>query len=129
MKLIQDALHVFVSDYGYSIDKLSYNFISKDEMLALNIKHLNHSTHTDIISFDYSLKRALRAEFFVSAWAVSCSAAENSQTIQNETLRVLSHGVLHCMGFNDKSDSDKRLMRLEENKFIKMFHVKPTPHV
>tara|TARA_B110000037_G_C16843391_1_gene392759 strand:+ start:164 stop:553 length:390 start_codon:yes stop_codon:yes gene_type:complete len=129
MKLIQDALHVFVSDYGYSIDKLSYNFISKDEMLALNIKHLNHSTHTDIISFDYSLKRALRAEFFVSAWAVSCSAAENSQTNENEMLRVLSHGVLHCMGFNDKCDTDKSLMRLEENKFIKMFHVKPTSHV
>ena len=129
MKLIQDALPVFVSDHGYSIDKLLYNFISKDEMLALNIKHLNHTTHTDIISFDYTLKRALRAEFFVSGWAVSCSAAENSQTIENEMLRVLSHGVLHCMGFNDKCDSDKSLMRLEENKFIKMFHVKPTSHV
>ena len=129
MKLIQDALQVFVSDHGYSIDKLLYNFISKDEMLALNIKHLNHSTHTDIISFDYSLNRALRAEFFVSTWAVSCSATESSQTIENEMLRVLSHGVLHCMGFNDKSDSDKSLMRLEENKFINMFHVKPTPHV
>ena len=128
-KLIQDALQVFVSDHGYSIDKLLYNFISKDEMLALNIKHLNHSTHTDIISFDYSLNRALRAEFFVSTWAVSCSATESSQTIENEMLRVLSHGVLHCMGFNDKSDSDKSLMRLEENKFINMFHVKPTPHV
>ena len=129
MKLIQDALQVFVSDQGYSIDKLLYNFISIDEMLALNIKHLNHSTHTDIISFDYSLKRALRAEFFVSAWAVSCSSSESSQPIENEMLRVLSHGVLHCMGFNDKSDSDKSLMRHEENKFIKMFHVKPTPHV
>ena len=129
MKLIQDALQVFVSDHGYSIDKLLYNFISKGEMLALNIKHLNHTTHTDIISFDYTLKRALRAEFFVSVWAVSCSAAENSQTIENEMLRVLSHGVLHCMGFNDKCDSDKSLMRLEENKFIKMFHVKPTSHV
>ena len=129
MKLIQDALQIFVSDHGFSIDKLLYNFISKGEMLALNIKHLNHTTHTDIISFDYTLKRALRAEFFVSAWAVSCSAAENSQTIENEMLRVLSHGVLHCMGFNDKCDSDKSLMRLEENKFIKMFHVKPTSHV
>ena len=129
MKLIQDALQVFVSDHGYSIDKLLYNFISKDEMLALNIKHLNHSTHTDIISFDYSLNRALRAEFFVSTWAVSCSATESSQTIENEMLRVLSHGVLHCMGFNDKSDSDKSLMRLEENKFINMFHVKLTSHV
>ena len=129
MKLIQDALQVFVLDHGFSIDKLLYNFISKDEMLELNIKHLNHSTHTDIISFDYTLKRALRAEFFVSAWAVSWSAAENSQTIENDMLRVLSHGVLHCMGFNDKCDSDKSLMRLEENKFIKMFHVKPTSHV
>ena len=98
-------------------------------MLSLNIKHLNHSTHTDIISFDYSSKRTLRAEFFVSPWAVSRSADELSQSIVNEMLRVVSHGVLHCLGFNDKSDSDQRLMRREENKFINMFHVKPTSHV
>jgi len=98
-------------------------------MLAHNIKYLNHSTHTDIISFDYSLKRILRAEFFVSTWAVSLSAEENSQSVVNEMLRVLSHGVLHCMGFNDKSDTDKSIMRLEENKFINMFHVKPIFHV
>lgn len=128
-KLIQESLQAFVSDYGYSIDKLLYNFITKDAMLALNIKHLNHSTHTDIISFDYSSKCTLRAEFFVSTWAVSLSADENSQSIVNEMLRVLSHGVLHCMGFNDKSDTDKSIMRLEENKFINMFHVKPIFHV
>jgi probable rRNA maturation factor len=127
--LIQDSLQAFVSDYGYSIDRLSYNFISKEAMLALNIKHLNHSTHTDIISFDYSSKLTLRAEFFVSPWAVSRSADDLSQSIVNEMLRVISHGVLHCVGFNDKSDSDKSLMRLEENKFINMFHVKPTLHV
>ena len=129
IKLTQDSLQAFVSDYGYSIDKLSYNFISKDAMLALNIKHLNHSTHTDIISFDYSSKRTLRAEFFISPWAVSRSADEYSQSVVNEMLRVVSHGVLHCLGFKDKSDADKSLMRCEENKFINMFHVKPTSHV
>jgi len=98
-------------------------------MLALNIKHLNHTTHTDIISFDYSSKFTLRAEFFISPWAVSRSADELSQSIVNEMLRVISHGVLHCVGFNDKSDSDKSSMRLEENKFINMFHVKPILHV
>ncbi|MDB4255259.1 rRNA maturation RNase YbeY [Flavobacteriaceae bacterium] len=129
IKLTQDSLQAFVSDYGYSIDKLSYNFITKDAMLALNIKHLNHSTHTDIISFDYSSKRTLRAEFFISPWAVSRSADEYSQNVVNEMLRVVSHGVLHCLGFKDKSDNDKSLMRREENKFINMFHVKPTFHV
>ena len=129
IKLTQDSLQAFVSDYGYSIDKLSYNFITKDAMLALNIKHLNHSTHTDIISFDYSSKRTLRAEFFISPWAVSRSADEYSQGAVNEMLRVVSHGVLHCLGFKDKSDNDKSIMRREENKFINMFHVKPTFHV
>ena len=128
-KLIQESLLAFVSDYGYSIDKLLYNFISKDTMLALNIKHLNHATHTDIISFDYSSSRTLRAEFFISKWAVSLSAKENSQSVVDEMLRVLSHGPLHCMGFNDKSDTDKSIMRIEENKFIDMFHVKPIFHV
>jgi rRNA maturation RNase YbeY len=128
-KLIQDSLQAFVLDYGYSIDRLSYNFISKEAMLSLNIKHLNHSTHTDIISFDYSSNRTRRAVFFGSPWAVSRSADEFSQILVNEMLRVVAHGVLHCLGFNDKSDSDQRLMRREEKKFINMFHVKPTSHV
>ena len=57
------------------------------------------------------------------------SAKEFSQTVENETLRTIIHGVLHCMGYNDCSKEEIHNMRKMEDKFISMFHVKHNPHV
>ena len=83
----------YVSRYGFSIDRLVFNFISKERLLELNQKYLNHDTDTDIITFDYSKNKILSAEFFISLWAIGLSAEEEGQSIENETLRVLVHGV------------------------------------
>ena len=119
----------YISQFGFIIDQLVYNFVSQEELLEMNQKYLNHTTHTDIISFNYSSKESLRAEFFISLWAVERSAEEESQSIENECLRVIVHGILHCLGFNDASLQEKAKMRTLENNFIDMFHVKQKAHV
>ncbi|MDB4264061.1 rRNA maturation RNase YbeY [Flavobacteriaceae bacterium] len=119
----------YISQFGFIIDQLVYNFVSQEELLEMNQKYLNHTTHTDIISFNYSSKESLRAEFFISLWAVERSAEEESQSVENECLRVIVHGVLHCLGFNDASLQEKAKMRTLENNFIDMFHVKQKAHV
>ena len=95
----------------------------------MNKKYLNHKTHTDIITFNYTSDNKLEAEFFISFWAINKSAKEFSQTVENETLRAIIHGVLHCMGYNDCSKEEIRNMRTMEDKFISMFHVKHNPYV
>ena len=119
----------YISQFGFIIDQLVYNFVSQEELLEMNQKYLNHITHTDIISFNYSSKESLRAEFFISLWAVERSAEEESQSVENECLRVIVHGILHCLGFNDASLQEKAKMRTLENNFIDMFHVKQKAHV
>ena len=119
----------YISQFGFIIDQLVYNFVSQEELLEINQKYLNHTTHTDIISFNYSSKESLRAEFFISLWAVERSAEEESQSVENECLRVIVHGILHCLGFNDASLQEKAKMRTLENNFIDMFHVKQKAHV
>ena len=119
----------YISQFGFIIDQLVYNFVSQEELLEMNQKYLNHTTHTDIISFNYSSKESLRAEFFISLWAVERSAEEESQSVVNECLRVIVHGILHCLGFNDASLQEKAKMRTLENNFIDMFHVKQKAHV
>ena len=118
-----------VGSIGYSIEKLSYNFVSKQDLLKLNKKFLNHDTNTDVITFDYSLKKALKAEIFISMWAVEASAIELGQSVENESLRVISHGVLHCMGFKDKTANQIKTIREKEDEFIEMFHVKQKGNV
>jgi rRNA maturation RNase YbeY len=116
-------LYAAESLYDVTIYKLVYSFISKDQMLKLNIKFLNHNTDTDIISFCYGAGKVINSEVYLSISQIIENANENSQTLENETVRVLSHGFLHSIGFNDKSNEEKKVMIMEENKMIDMFHV------
>ena len=75
-RVLEKTIIDLVGSIGYSIEKLSYNFVSKQDLLKLNKKFLNHNTNTDIITFDYSLNKALKAEIFISMWAVETSALE-----------------------------------------------------
>lgn len=127
--VLENTIIDLVGSIGYSIEKLSYNFVSKQDLLKLNKKFLKHNTNTDVITFDYSLNKALKAEIFISMWAVETSAVELGQSIKNETLRVISHGVLHCMGFKDKTANQIKTIREKEDEFIEMFHVKQKGNV
>ena len=63
------------------VDQLVYNFVSHEELYEMNNKFLSHSTHTDIITFNYTHDQSLRAEFFISQWAVERSAEEESHSM------------------------------------------------
>ena len=108
----------------YKIDKIDYNFIDAEELLKLNERHLDHNTDTDIITFDYSEGNNVLAEAFISKDALNENARNLSQSIENESLRLIAHALLHCVGYNDKTDQDKKLMRVKESFYIDLFHVK-----
>ena len=116
-------IHIATGE-GYTVKKLEYNFVDANTMLLLNQKYLNHSTDTDIITFDYTEAKAVIAEAFISYETLKENAKHNSQTIENELLRLLSHGLLHCLGYNDKTTEEKKQMRFKEEDCINLFHVK-----
>jgi probable rRNA maturation factor len=98
-------------------------------MIEMNKKYLNHNNVTDILTFDYSNSNFLEAEIFISYSEVVKSATTHHQTTLNELLRVFSHGVLHCMGYNDQSPLQIKSIRVKEDEFISLFHVKHPTHV
>ena len=109
---------------GYVVEEVEYNFVDEKTLLSLNKKYLNHETHTDIITFDYSESKTIKAEAYISIEALKKNADTYSQTIENECLRLISHALLHCMGHNDKTKEEKKHMRLKEEDCINLFHVK-----
>ena len=111
-------------DYGVKIDNFVVNVIGKEKMLEMNQNHLNHDTHTDILTFDYGNQQVINAELFVSEYMCTLNAAENAQSIENEYLRLVSHGFLHTLGYSDKKPNEKRLMTEHEDRCLQMFHVK-----
>lgn len=111
---------------GFAIKEIHYHATDDLFLLGLNKEHLAHDTLTDIITFDYSNKKHLSGEIYISWERVAENADEMGVKKDEEALRVTAHGLLHMMGERDKSNSDKKKMRkAEENALVSwaMFHV------
>ena len=123
-KAVKDWVVKLAHHYEVQIDDFAVNFINKEQMLEMNQKYLNHDTHTDILTFDYGNQHVINAELFVSEYMCSLNAEENTQTTENEILRLISHGFLHTLGFSDKKLDQKKSMTEQEDFCLSMFHVK-----
>ena len=123
-KQLSEWLVKVANKEGFVIQKLHYNFVDACKLHELNQKYLNHDNDTDILTFDYSVDNEISAEAFISHDALEQNAKINNQSIEKETLRLLSHALLHCFGHVDKSPHEKLFMRLKEEECIAMFHVK-----
>jgi len=118
-----------VEGNGYSIERVEYNFIGVDKMIEINKEFLDHDYATDIITFDYTASKLISAEIFISIDTLKENATKNRQSVENETIRLVFHGALHCLGYKDKTKADKQIMRQKEDQSINMFHVKQTLNV
>ena len=121
---LTEWLNACAYHYGVTIQQLHYSFVSKERMLELNQIHLDHDNHTDIITFDYGDNINISAEIYISTDQCEENAQIFNVSPENETLRLISHGFLHCIGYNDKNEDEKNQMREEENHCIELFHVK-----
>jgi probable rRNA maturation factor len=113
---------VMVSE-GVRSSTINYIFCEDQYLLGINQKHLNHDTFTDIITFDYSERRVLSGDIFISIERVRENAKIYNKSFQNELLRVMAHGILHLMGFNDKTKEGVLEMRHKEEEKMELFHV------
>ena len=102
---------------------LVYAFMDDEALLELNLKYLNHNTLTDIITFDDTVGKDVSANIAISVTRVRENAVEQNVPFDEELLRVMSHGLLHCLGFKDKTEFQIADMRSAEQACIKLFHV------
>ncbi|MEO8886404.1 MAG: rRNA maturation RNase YbeY [Mucilaginibacter sp.] len=104
---------------GYKLDELTYIFCSDDYLLKMNQQYLDHDTYTDIITFDNSTtEKTITGDIFISVDRIRENAAKFDQTIVNELHRVIIHGVLHLLGYKDKTPADNKKMTQMEDKYL-----------
>ena len=120
-KQVSDWLLSLANKEGFSIKNLYYNYVSPDQIQSLNNEFLKHDYVTDVLAFDYCEGSELSAEVFICQSEVEKNAKDLSQSIENETLRVLCHALFHLCGYNDKTDEDQALMRTKEDGAISSF--------
>ncbi|WP_373521232.1 rRNA maturation RNase YbeY [Aquiflexum sp.] len=115
-------LKTIAENEGFKILELNYIFCTDEYLYQINLDYLNHNTFTDIITFDNSeIKGHIEGDIFISIERVRENADKIKGPIELEILRVMSHGLLHLMGYNDKNKEDKKIMSDMEDNSILLF--------
>ena len=99
---------------------ISVIFCSDRYILDVNIKYLQHDYFTDIITFDYCEGNRISGDLFISIDSVKENAVHYGFDFENELDRVMVHGVLHLLGYDDHTPEDISVMREKENYYIQM---------
>ena len=99
--------------------EINFIFCDDKSLQKINKKYLQHTELTDVITFDYSQKKNLWGDVYISTERVKENASIYNVSFKSELARVMIHGVLHLMGHKDKSPEQKKKMRELENKFLK----------
>lgn len=126
IKVEKRLVHTFVNklskELNFVIESLNVNFVTAEYMLQINKKYLKHNYHTDIITFNYSGSNSnLDGEIFISINEAIVNALKFGVHLGSEIVRLVIHGILHLIGLDDKSASDKKKMKRVENNLTKNF--------
>ncbi len=99
---------------------ISIIFCSDNYILDVNMKYLQHDYFTDIITFDYCEGNRLSGDLFISVDSVRENASFYGTEFENELNRVIVHGLLHLIGYDDHTEEDQKTMRSKENYYLQM---------
>ena len=106
---------------GFRVGELHYYFCSDETLLSINRERLGHDFYTDIVTFPLSLEAGvISSEFCISVDRIADNAGLLGRSFEEELHRVIIHGVLHLVGFDDQTDSDREIMRSQEDKNLKL---------
>ena len=104
--------------HDFEAGEINYIFCDDAYLLKLNVAFLQHDTLTDVISFDNSLGGLINGDIFISTERVADNAKDFNVSFLEELQRVMIHGVLHFIGFTDKTSEDQKEMTIQENNAL-----------
>ena len=99
---------------------LNIIFCSDNYILGINQQYLGHDYFTDIITFDYCKGDKLSGDLFISVDSVRENAMEFNQTFERELDRVMVHGILHLIGYDDHTKVQQKEMRAKEDYYLSL---------
>ncbi len=120
-KATVDWIIKIVKEHKFTLSSLNYIFCTDEQLHKINLEHLDHDTYTDIITFDHSDEGlVLESDIYISLDRIKENATELGTNFDEELHRVMIHGVLHLIGYNDKTVEEKKKMRQKENTCLSL---------
>ena len=121
-RLVSKWLKTIANNNGYQLGDLNYIFCSDEYLLEINKQYLGHNYYTDIITFDYSedyemigKQRKVYGDIYISIDTINHNALEYGEGFDRELHRVIVHGLLHLIGFDDVTDELQKEMHHQED--------------
>ncbi len=115
-------LRSVITEHQKELETLNYIFCSDEYLLDINRKYLNHDYYTDVIGFPYAQEH-IEGDIYISIDRVRENALALKTSFENELNRVIVHGLLHFLGYEDKTPETKEQMRQKENHYLNQFSV------
>jgi len=116
--IIENWFNEVIVSNDLKLGDISIIFCSDSYLLNINQKYLNHDYYTDIITFNYSRRKVISGDLFISLDMVVHNAEKFSIPFNEELHRVMVHGILHLIGFDDHTEDDIAEMRFQENLWL-----------
>ena len=120
-RLLKAWIKEFVANHGKKVGELAFVFCDDEKILEVNRNFLQHDYYTDIITFDYCEGDLVSGDIYISVERVEENALNHNENYSTELLRVVAHGVLHLIGFQDKEEKSKLKMTENEDLCISLF--------
>lgn len=121
-KNIHKIVSLLKNELNFTIFALEINFVDNEFILDLNKEYLDHHYYTDIITFNYSGDNVnLDGELFISVDEAKINSKRYDCTLEQELLRLVIHGILHIVGYDDMNAEDKAEMKEIENRLVKKY--------
>jgi rRNA maturation RNase YbeY len=120
-RILSSFINEVIERSGKRVGDLIYVFTTDLKVQEINIRFLKHDTLTDIITFNNNQAEYISGEIYISVERVIENSKIFLEPVEKELLRVIFHGVLHLLGFNDKRKLEKSNMRTAENALIAEF--------
>ena len=116
--IVNQWIEAVTRTFDKSVGNLTYIFCTDEKIIEVNREFLQHDYFTDIITFDYSNRRRISGDMFISLDTVRSNAALFGKSYDDELMRVVIHGVLHLCGINDKGPGEREIMEMHENEAL-----------
>lgn len=118
-KNIHSLVESLASELNFKLFNLEINFISDKSILEINRTYLKHNYTTDIITFNYSnVSNKIDGEIFISIEDAILNSKKFKVSLSEELARLVIHGLLHLLGYDDQNNSNKKIMKRLENKLL-----------
>ena len=114
-------INSYIESYKKFPGEISYIFTSNEQLLLMNREYLNHNYFTDVITFDYTVDDIIAGDIFIGIVQVKKNAEFYGVKTEEELRRVMIHGILHLLGFNDSSSEEKETMLKKENEALHLW--------